>query len=221
MKVNEVFDKYANKYDAERRNLIPCFEDFYGIAIDVIDFEGTNPKVLDLGAGTGILSQFLLEKFPDAEILLVDLADEMLDKARDKFSNNPNISFRNENYITNSYDCKFDIIMSALSIHHLDTEEKKLLYEKCAGLLNEGGVFVNADLILESDRNVQELFYQKTDDFVLEKVGFEIFEEVNKRRKFDQEDTIDYQLYCLKNAGLRNVGVPYKFYNYAVLWAQK
>lgn len=61
--------------------LIPCFDDFYGVAIDCIDFEKDNPKVLDLGAGTGILSQFLLEKYPNAEIVLIDLAEEMLKEA--------------------------------------------------------------------------------------------------------------------------------------------
>ena len=68
MSVVNKFNQKAKEYDSERRALIPCFDDFYGIAIDCIDFKGDNPKVLDLGAGTGILSQFLLEKYPNAEI---------------------------------------------------------------------------------------------------------------------------------------------------------
>ena len=70
MSVVNKFNQKAKEYDSERRALIPCFDDFYGIAIDCIDFKGDNPKVLDLGVGTGILSQFLLEKYPNAEIVL-------------------------------------------------------------------------------------------------------------------------------------------------------
>ena len=85
MSVVNKFNQKAKEYDSERRALIPCFDDFYGIAIDCIDFKGDNPKVLDLGAGTGILSQFLLEKYPNAEIVLIDLAEEMLKEAEKRF----------------------------------------------------------------------------------------------------------------------------------------
>ena len=47
MSVVNKFNQKAKEYDGERRALIPCFDDFYGIAIDCIDFKGDNPKVLD------------------------------------------------------------------------------------------------------------------------------------------------------------------------------
>lgn len=148
MSVVNKFNQKAKEYDSERRALIPCFDDFYGIAIDCIDFEGDNPKVLDLGAGTGILSQFLLEKYPNAEIVLIDLAEEMLKEAEKRFEGNDNISFICDDYITHEFNTKFDIIISSLSIHHLTGTEKKVLIEKYYDLLNDGGNFVNADQVL-------------------------------------------------------------------------
>lgn len=71
MSVVNKFNQKAKEYDSERRALIPCFDDFYGIAIDCIDFKGDNPKVLDLGAGTGILSQFLLENIQMQKLSLL------------------------------------------------------------------------------------------------------------------------------------------------------
>lgn len=71
MSVVNKFNQKAKEYDSERRALIPCFDDFYGIAIDCIDFKGDNPKVLDLGAGTGILSQFLLENIQMQKLFLL------------------------------------------------------------------------------------------------------------------------------------------------------
>lgn len=84
MSVVNKFNQKAKEYDSERRALIPCFDDFYGVTIDCIDFKGDNPKVLDLGAGTGILSQFLLEKYPNAEIVLIDLAGGNAKRGRKK-----------------------------------------------------------------------------------------------------------------------------------------
>ena len=130
MSVVNKFNQKAKEYDSERRALIPCFDDFYGVAIDCIDFKEDNPKVLDLGAGTGILSQFFLEKYPNAEIVLIDLAEEMLKEAEKRFEGNDNISFICDDYITHEFNTKFDIIISSLSIHHLTGTEKKVLIEK-------------------------------------------------------------------------------------------
>lgn len=221
MKVDEIFDKHAEIYDSERERLIPGFHDFYGLSIDVMDFKEDNPRVLDLGAGTGILTEALLEKYPNAEVELIDLADNMLDIARERFKDNPNITFRNEDYLTAEFDCKYDIVMSSLSIHHLTQEEKKFLYSKYVALVEDGGIFVNADLVCDENELVERLFYQKVDDLILEKVTAEEFEQANERRKFDDTDSIQYQLDCLKDAGCRLVGVPFKFYTHAILWGHK
>lgn len=217
--VNE-FNQKANEYDSERRALIPCFDDFYGIAIDCIDFKGDNPKVLDLGAGTGILSQFLLKKYPNAEITLIDLADKMLDEAKKRFENNNDISFVCDNYLTHEFDVKFDIIISSLSIHHLTGDEKKSLIDKYIGLLNDGGNFVNADQILNPDIEVDEYFKVKLDEHKGD-ISDEAYEEAKLRRAYDKPSSIDFQLACLKNAGCTYVGIPYKYYVFAVFWAKK
>lgn len=53
MKVDEIFDKHAEIYDSERERLIPGFPDFYGLSIDVMDFEGDDPRVFGFGCGDG------------------------------------------------------------------------------------------------------------------------------------------------------------------------
>lgn len=220
MSVVNKFNQKAKEYDSERRALIPCFDDFYGVTIDCIDFKGDNPKVLDLGAGTGILSQFLLEKYPNAEIVLIDLAEEMLKEAEKRFEGNDNISFICDDYIIHEFNTKFDIIISSLSIHHLTGTEKKVLIEKYHDLLNDGGNFVNADQVLNPNKCVEDYFKSKLDEHTGE-ISEKAYGEAKIRRTYDKPSSVDFQLECLKNAGFDHVGIPYKYYVFAVFWAKK
>jgi hypothetical protein len=59
--VGRLFSLGAQGYDAVRRNLVPCFDGFYGSALDAIaDWAGARVSaplaVLDLGAGTRLFS---------------------------------------------------------------------------------------------------------------------------------------------------------------------
>ena len=56
MNIEEKFNIIAKEYDVNRKNFIPCFDDFYGNATKMITSNIDVPKlVLDLGAGTGLL----------------------------------------------------------------------------------------------------------------------------------------------------------------------
>jgi tRNA (cmo5U34)-methyltransferase len=74
------FDRAAPGYDAARRKLVPCFDKFYGWAVGLLPFWGADPiRVLDLGAGTALLSAWILDAFPNAQLRLVDISAPMLD----------------------------------------------------------------------------------------------------------------------------------------------
>ena len=60
MNIEEKFNIIAKEYDVNRKNFIPCFDDFYGNATKMITSNIDVPKlVLDLGAGTGLLTEIL------------------------------------------------------------------------------------------------------------------------------------------------------------------
>ena len=83
MTVKEIFDEGAAQYDAQRRKVIPCFDDLYDTAIELIPFKGEETfTALDLGAGTGLLTSLTLKKFSKAQLTVVDISEKMLEKAR-------------------------------------------------------------------------------------------------------------------------------------------
>lgn len=74
--IEEQFNMIASEYDSGRKKFIPCFNDFYESTTNFIATNIEAPtRILDLGAGTGLLSYFWYRSFPESEYVLVDLAD--------------------------------------------------------------------------------------------------------------------------------------------------
>lgn len=83
MDIERQFNLIAEEYDFGRRKFIPCFDDFYGATTEFITSNIDEPgRVIDLGAGTGLLTYFWYQRYPDAEYVLMDIADEMLRVAK-------------------------------------------------------------------------------------------------------------------------------------------
>ncbi|HSQ92779.1 MAG TPA: class I SAM-dependent methyltransferase, partial [Methanoregula sp.] len=66
--IRQAFNKFAQDYDAQREYVIPKLREYYGAAVWAAESAAQNPAILDIGAGTGLLSAFLLEKFPGARL---------------------------------------------------------------------------------------------------------------------------------------------------------
>ena len=146
----DVFAAHAGTYDAARRRLIPCFDAFYGTAVAAIGLAGEPvERVLDLGAGTGLLTGFVRATYPEAELTLLDGAAPMLDRAR------ATLGDERTRYVVGDLadplpDGPWDAIVSALAIHHLDHAAKRELFARVRDGLRVGGVFVDAEQVLGS-----------------------------------------------------------------------
>src|SRR5215831_3835481 len=108
--IHSLFDRTADTYDRARRRLIPCFDELYRAAVDALPFKREDDiSVLDLGAGTGLLSAFVAYAYPRARITMVDAAEQMLVQARERFALggdrfNFEIADYGEGQITGRYD---------------------------------------------------------------------------------------------------------------------
>ena len=131
MTVKKIFDAGALKYDRNRRKVIPCFDDFYKTLIRLIPFESDEKfTVLDLGAGTGLVTALIFNIFQEAVVSLLDVSGKMLEKAKERFKGKDNVQFHVMDYDTSPLPGKYNLIVSAMSIHHLEDSDKKRLFQK-------------------------------------------------------------------------------------------
>lgn len=220
--VEIIFNSTAEKYDMQRNELIPLMNLFYGTAVEITNLNKEHAEILDLGAGTGLLTEWVIKKYPKAKYILVDIADGMLDIAKKRFNGLDNISFRVENYRSGISGGKYDAIISSLSIHHLNSTEKRQLYKNIFDALKDDGIFVNADQVKGEDDESEQIVkdYQLNH---IENCSLSRKEKDNtyERIKLDKMDKMSDQVNMLKEAGFKSVDVYYKYYNYTVFRAKK
>ncbi len=147
--VVRLFDAVAAGYDEPRRRLVPCFDDFYGTAVAAtaaVLREVEAPRVLDLGAGTGLLAGLIARAVPDTDLTLVDAAPAMLAVAERRLT-----GVTHRVHVANLTDPLpgdgYHAIVSALTIHHLDPAPVEA---QCDWLRTAG--FVDVDCFYKSWR---------------------------------------------------------------------
>ena len=222
MSIRDEFNAIAQRYDKQRSLLIPCFDDFYSMPLEALDYKGAAPRVLDIGSGTGLFSSFVLDKYPDAHITMIDCSEDMMEIAKERFS-----ACRNCQYITADYTAyelteQFDIIISALSIHHLNHGDKQKLYAKCFSLLGDGGYFINADQVLSPSPYIERLNLDALRQYHSRSgLAAKDIEMAYERMRYDNPATLDIQLQWLTGAGFKQVDCLYKFRQFCVIYARK
>lgn len=226
MDINEVtkqFNTVAKMYDENRRKFIPCFDSFYRDATEFITDNIPCPShILDLGAGTGLLTYYWYNRFPSSRFTLVDVAEEMLKIAKQRFAGLPNVDCKICDYSQSLPSDDFDVIISALSIHHLSDVEKSRLFKRIFDKLTTGGVFVNYDQFCAGSDLLNKWYDGDWEKFL--KSGALSDDDIRAwqgRRKLDRECSQESEIEYLKACGFKEVKCVFCDKKFAVIIAIK
>jgi tRNA (cmo5U34)-methyltransferase len=161
-------------YLENMRGDIPVFDDLQDETARAT--EGVPVReILELGVGTGMTSKRVLAVHPQARLVGIDESESMLAAADIEGD------FRVSRLEDPLPEGPFDLVVSCLAIHHLDSEGKRDLFRRIAEVLRPGGRFVLADVVVP----------EREEDAVTPTTP-----------GFDRPDPLDAQLEWLREAGL-------------------
>lgn len=220
--VKKLFDAGAENYDWQRRHLIPCFDDFYGMALSLVETDAPSPRILDVGAGTGLFAGLVLQKYPDAQLTLIDYSEKMLDGARQRFGEAARVQYIVADYTAHPFTETYDVIISSLSIHHLPHEEKRKLFAALYRALRPGGIFVNADQVRGTTAET-DAYYKRRWLEAVRASGLpeHLIQASVERRKHDINASVEEQIRWMEEAGFCDVDCLYKNLEFAVFCGKK
>jgi len=216
------FENRAAGYETERRRVVPDYDAFYGSAVAALDLAGREiRRVLDLGAGTGLLAAHIAAARPDVRFTLLDGATSMLDRAREAFGD------RATYVVADLADQlpaggPWDAIVSALAIHHLDDARKRELFARVHAALAPGGVFVNAEQVAGPTALFDDAYHRWHEHRAKELGTTDAgWEQAVESMRHDHAASVEHQLAWLREAGFADADCVWKNHRLAVLAARR
>lgn len=216
----EVFDRTASTYDKDRSRLLPGCDTFYRWALDLIPVKAK--RIVDLGAGSGLLTQMLRDRFPEAQIHAIDFSAPMLELARERLGNDPKITYQQADYLLEPLPQGVCAVASALSIHHLEDEGKRVLFGRIYESLLPNGVFVNAEQVAgptpELEERYKSLYLRQVRELgaTEEQIEASLY-----RQRADRCASVEDQMRWMREAGFADADCWYKENRLAVLAGTK
>jgi len=220
--VREQFEQRAFDYDGLIPRLIPRYHEQHDLILQLIPFEtNANIKVLDLGAGTGILSALILEAFPQAKVLAFDMAENMLKICQTNLSAfQERLTLQQGNFAEDDFGNGYDLVVSSLAIHHLDGARKQTLFKKLFQSMNSGEILLIRDIVTGGTPRLTEQYEQLWRQYMKDsgeddKIWFQ------KYLEEDIPSSIEEQTKWLAESGFADVGCHWRYLNFAIFGGVK
>ncbi|MEU5365930.1 methyltransferase domain-containing protein [Streptomyces sp. NPDC005925] len=146
---------WQESWDRQQEWYMPDREERFRIMLDMLEaLVGPAPRVLDLACGTGSITARVLARFPQATSTGVDLDPALLAIAEGTFAGDDRVTLVTADLKDPAWPAglpydTYDAVLTATALHWLQSEPLAALYGQVAELVRDGGVFMNADEMID------------------------------------------------------------------------
>ncbi len=222
--VENFYDSLSHDYTDLIRRCVPRYGELLFNMFCYLPRGFKPQRILDLGCGTGNLTEQIRLHFPDAEITAVDISGEILKECETRFRGDREIRYVQADFRDLPFaPASFDLVMSSIAIHHIRDPEKSLLYRRIHELLSPGGIFVFAD----QTRGITDEIYAvhmerwKEEAFNLGSTDENWRMWMEHQEAHDYHAPVSWHLDELRGSGFREVDALWKNIMWLVAWARK
>jgi len=171
------YDRHAQAYDLYQSAVVPGYQEMLDLVAGACRrYLPEEPKIIDLGCGTGNAALAVLQKIPSAGIYLLDGSESMVKVAEEKISRacpEAILGCKVADLARSDWDDGieglvggdgYDAIVSTLVLEHLPFHRYKEAIAKCRRLLRPGGWLLAAEGYTEEGSDMQEWFFQEMEE---------------------------------------------------------
>lgn len=216
--IRERFDKEVERFSNLETGQVAMMDAKIALELITCTARAVKPEaktILDLGCGAGNYTLKMLSKVPDLDCTLIDLSQNMLDKAQERVS-----AATNGKVETIQGDIRdielpqnhFDIILAGAVLHHLrEDSDWEMVFQKLYDSLTPGGCFLISDLLVQDHPGVNQLVWKMYANYLNEHGGWEYQQKVfDYIEKEDTPRSMMYQLDLMKRVGFSSVEILHK-----------
>lgn len=151
----------------------PVYRDMLRTIAEQVSPAGS-PAILDLGCGTGGVTEQLLERVPEARVTAVDPAPQMRGVCAERFTGIAHVEvLEGSGTSIPASDGSFDYVASNLALHHMQHEDKQACANEIARVLKPGGKFVYGDHFTDVEAPLRDP--SRCKDMIEKTVGWALY----------------------------------------------
>jgi tRNA (cmo5U34)-methyltransferase len=223
------FDLMADQYDELFITHMHAYDLTHEMILTTLPFSPqATMRVLELGVGTGNLTQKLLDRFPHSTAVGYDLSGEMLARARAKLADaGARIQLHQGDISQVAFDGgPFDAVISAIAVHHVPPPDKPGLFQRLYDVLRPGGVLVLGDAFQAATPALSER-YRAISKASLEREGivetpvYTAYRSRNSQPSGGSSAHLQAYLQWMEQAGFHNVDCVWKYLARAVVCGER
>jgi len=218
-----------------KRSSIPFASEQLNIMLYLIShLEKPINTFIDIGAGDGILSHLILDKFKNSKGCLIDFSQPMIEAANKRLNEYlDRIKIIDADISNSNWQDKFnddfkavDLIVSGYCIHHLPHGRKYEIYQEIYNRLSSNGIFINVEHVASKsswgEKVSDALFIDSAYSYEMKQNNIISKEEISNiyHNRPDKKDNIllspETQCEWLREIGFKNVDIYFKIFELAV-----